>query len=62
MGVLAKQDLKKGDILYKVGGQRLETGEQLETLLAKCKDGDVVEVEIHRTTLQPEPYPVLRYR
>ncbi len=53
-GVLTKQDLKKGDILYKVGGQRMETGEQLEKLLAKCKDGDVVDVEIHRTVLQQD--------
>lgn len=48
-GVLAKVDLTKGDILYKVGTQRIETGEQLENLLAGCKEGDILNVEICRT-------------
>lgn len=53
-GVLAKQTLKEKDILYKVGGVRIETSQQLETLLAKCKEGDVLEVEIHRLTNKEE--------
>ena len=53
-GVLAKQVLKKDDILYKVGGVRMESSEQLENVLAKCKEGDVLEVEIHRSVNKEE--------
>ena len=41
-------NLKKGDILYKVKDVRIESGEQLEDILAACKEDDVVEIEIHR--------------
>lgn len=53
-GVLAKQVLKKNDILYKVGGVRMESSEQLENVLAKCKEGDVLAVEIHRSVNKEE--------
>lgn len=50
--VLQKESLRKKDVLYKVNEKRIETGEQLEELLAKCKEGDVLDVEIHRYTVQ----------
>lgn len=47
-GTLAKYTLKRRDILYKVNGVRIETSEQLENVLVKCKEGDTLNVEIHR--------------
>ena len=53
-GVLQNEQLKKRDILYKVNGQRIESGKQLEELLAGYKEGDTLTVEIHRKITKQE--------
>lgn len=47
-GVLVKETLQKGDILYKVGDVRIESTKQLEEVLTQYKEGDKVDVEILR--------------
>ena len=53
-GILAKNELKKRDILYKINGVRIETTKQLETTLEKCKQGDSLDIDIYRYQEQSE--------
>ena len=53
-GTLSKEKLKKGDILYAINGNRIESSEKLEEILAACGENDVLTFDIRRPVADEE--------